>query len=168
MMAAPYLRPYLDSGIFISWLRDIDEGTLADGTAGNRHPIGERILADAEAGVYQATTSFFTMAEVYKKVGHEATALTDTENGKILAYFQNPWITWVEVEWNIGQDANKLLVEHKVDRLRPVDAIHLASALRAKCDVLLTWDGPLSRIDHPGIRIEFPLLNPGTIFESAS
>lgn len=168
MTIAPYLRPYLDSGVFISWLRDIDEGPLADGTVGNRHPVSARILADAESGAYQATTSFFTMAEVFKKVGHGATTLTDTENGKILAYFENTWITWVEVEWNIGQDANKLLVQHRNDKLRPVDAIHLASALRAKCDVLLTWDGPLSRISHTGIRIEFPVLNPGTIFESAS
>jgi hypothetical protein len=29
-------------------------------------------------------------------------------------------------------------------------------------------DGPFSRIKHPGIRIELPVLSPGTIFESAS
>lgn len=167
-MASPYLRPYLDSGIFISLLRPVDDGHLADGSTGNRHPISERILAEAESGAYQVTTSFFTMAEVFKKARHGATALTDTENGQILAYFENPWISWVELEWNIGQDANKLLVEHRLAKLRPADAIHLASALRAKCDVLLTWDGPLSRIQHPGIRIEFPLLNPGTLYESAS
>jgi hypothetical protein len=86
---APYLRPYVDSGIFISWLRPVDNGPLADGTIGNRHPIGERILSDAEHGAYQVTTSFFTMAEVYKKVGHGTTALTDDENGRILAYFEN-------------------------------------------------------------------------------
>src|SRR4051812_11410545 len=116
-MAAPYLRPYLDSGVFISWLRPNDVGPLADGTTGDRHPISESVLSQAEKRMYEVTTSFVTMAEVYKKVGHGTTSLSDTENGRILKYFEQAWIKWVEVEWNIGQDANRLLVEHRNDRL---------------------------------------------------
>jgi predicted nucleic acid-binding protein len=36
--------------------------------------------------------------------------------------------------------ANALLVEYGPKGLRPCDAIHLASAIRAECDCLLTWD----------------------------
>jgi hypothetical protein len=99
---------------------------------------------------------------------HGATPLTDEENGHILEYFESPWIRWIELEWNVWQDANRLLVEHRADKFRPADAVHLASALRAKCDVLLTWDGPFSRINHSGIRIEMPRLDTGTLFERSS
>ncbi len=37
-----------------------------------------------------------------------------------------------------------------------VTEIHLACALRAGCDVLLSWDGPLTSIKHEKIRIEKP------------
>ncbi len=166
MTTAPYVRPYFDSGIFISWLKDTDIGPLADGAIGDRHPVSEHVLSEAEHGQYPVVTSFFTMAEVYKKVGHGVQSLTDAENGKIMDYFENEWIAWVEVDRNVGADANRLLVEYKTQKLRPVDAIHLASALRAKCDVLLTWDGPLAKIQHSSIRIEFPRMNPGTLFEN--
>ena len=165
-MTAPYLRPYFDSGVFISWLRPLDEGPLADGTIGDRHPVSEHVLTQAERGEYRTVTSYFTMA-VYKKKGHGATALTDAENGAILKYFESEWIDWVFVDRLIGEDANRLLVQHRADKLRPVDAIHLASAIRAKCDVLLTWDGPLAQIHRHDIRIEFPRVGAGTLFEAA-
>jgi hypothetical protein len=37
-----------------------------------------------------------------------------------------------------------------------MDAIHLACAVRAECDVLLTWDTPLIGVSHPRIRVEEP------------
>ena len=36
------------------------------------------------------------------------------------------------------------------------DAIVLACALQAKCDILLAWDEPLSVVKHESIRIEEP------------
>jgi predicted nucleic acid-binding protein len=156
--SGPYIRPYFDSGLFISWLHPAgDVGTLADGSSGDRHPISTAVLQDAEDGKYGCLTSYFTMAEVFKKKGHGVQALTSDQNGKILKYFDNPWITWVEVDYLVGRMANELLVKyHGSDRLQPCDAIHLAAALRAKCDVLLTWDTRLAAISHPDIRIELP------------
>lgn len=167
-MTTPYVQPYFDSGVFISWLKDTDPGILADGSSGDRHPISEHVLLQAERGKYSVVTSFFTMAEVFKKKGHGTPPLTTEQNGRILKYFESEWISWIAVDRNIGEDANRLLVRFRDDRLRPVDAIHLASALRAKCEVLLTWDGPLAAIQHPGIRIEFPRIDVGTLFERAS
>jgi predicted nucleic acid-binding protein len=155
--SVPYQRPYFDSGVFISWLNEAgDFGLLIDGTHGDRHPVSSHVLKDAEDGKYPIITSHFTMAEVFKKKGHGSTALTDEQNGKILKYFDNPWITWVEVEWVVGRSANDLLVLFRDKKLQPCDAIHLASALRAKCDVLLTWDTKLADVKHPDIRIELP------------
>lgn len=36
------------------------------------------------------------------------------------------------------------------------DAVHLTCALRAGCDVLLTWDNDFNAVVHPQIRIEQP------------
>jgi hypothetical protein len=66
-ISTPYVRPYLDSAVFISWLKDADMGRLADGTTADRHPISSRILQDAQDNMYQVVTSYFTIAEVYKK-----------------------------------------------------------------------------------------------------
>ncbi len=68
------------------------------------------------------------------------------------AFTQDPFClrdskSLVEVDRNIGEAANKLCVRFSDNRLRPADAIHLASALRAGCDVLLTWDGPLAGVN---------------------
>jgi predicted nucleic acid-binding protein len=162
-VATDYRRPYLDSGIFISWVKGQDIGLLADGSSGDRTPISEDVLKRAEGGEYPAITSYFTMAEVFKKKGDTNPPLTPEQNGKIMKYFENEWITWVTLERLVGEHANKLLVHYQNPdnrqegaQLRPCDAIHLASALRAKCDVLLTWDGPFSKIEHPNIRIQFP------------
>lgn len=164
-MSAPYVRPYFDSGVFISWLLPTDQGPLADGTEGDRHPVSVHVLQAAESGEYQAVTSHFTLAEVFKKRGYDA--LNDQQNGSLLKYFDNDWIAWVSVDRLVGEEANRLLVRYRDNRLRPADAVHLASALRAKCDVLLTWDGPFASINHPDIRIEFPRIGVGTLFESA-
>lgn len=153
---APYVRPYFDSAIFISWLKGDDDGPLADGTRGDRFPISRQVMLQAEQGVFPIVTSYFTMAEVFKKKGDGNQALTDEQNGKIVKYFESEWIEWVPVERLIGEESNALLVKYRKERLRPCDAIHLASAIRAKCDVLLTWDGPLLSIKDAGIRIEFP------------
>lgn len=153
---ARYTRPYFDSSVFISWLKDTDEGPLTDGTRGDRHPISAHVLAQGERKVFPIVTSYLTMAEVFKKKGDGNQALTDQQNGRILKYFENDWVEWVPVERLIGEDANALLVRYRKQKLMPCDAIHLASALRAKCDVLLAWDGPLQNIKDAGIRIEYP------------
>jgi predicted nucleic acid-binding protein len=152
-----YIRPYFDSGVFISWILGSDPAKMPDGSTVDRSPISEHVLAEGEAGAYAIITSYFTIAEVHKKRGHGVPALTDDQNGKILAYFENEFLTFVEVDRGIGEDANRLCQKYRQHKLSPADAIHLASAVRAGSEVLLTWDGPLAEIrQHDGIRIEFP------------
>ena len=89
-------------------------------------------------GHFRIITSYFTLAEVHKKRGHGVPALTDEQNGKILTYFENEFVTFVEVDRGIGEEANRLCQRYRDYKLSPPDAIHLASAIRANCDVLLT------------------------------
>ena len=152
-MADGYVKPYVESSVFISWIRGEKGVVTRDGIV-DCASIAETVLKDAESGEYQVVTSHLTIAEVFKKKG--ATKLTDTENGAILKYFEQPFIVFVEVDRGIAEEANRLCRRFIDQKLSPNDAIHLASALRAGCDVLLTWDNLLLDVSHQGVRIECP------------
>lgn len=142
-----YRKPYLDSSVLIGWLKrerigDVDRGA-----------IGDHLLRAAERGDYVITISALTFAEVHKVPRSGAAALSANEDERILAFLENDYFEVVPLDRQIGEEANRLCRSHS---LHPNDAIHLASALRARCDVLLAWDRPLVRAQHPQIRIEEP------------
>jgi len=62
---------------------------LSDGTVGDRHPISEFVLQQAENGLYSVVTSYATMAEVFKKKGDGNQPLTDDQNGRMMKYFES-------------------------------------------------------------------------------
>jgi len=47
-------------------------------------------------------------------------------------------------------------IETRTINCGPNDAIHLACALSAGCDVLIAWDRPVASVTHDKIRIEEP------------
>lgn len=53
------------------------------------------------------------------------------------AFFHHKFIHWVEVDLPVARHARKL---SRLRGLRGPDAIHIASAIRAKCQYLMTWD----------------------------
>ena len=154
-----YMNPYLDSNVFLGWLRRPPE--IIDGV--NRQEISRHILTLAEQGMFSIFTSTFTLAEVYKK--RSGKILSENENKSVLLdfgkYLENRWIQLIDVDRGIGELANKLCLEYIEIPIYPHDAIHLACALQGKCDVLLTWDGPLLKVIRPDIRIEKPQINSG-------
>lgn len=143
-MPEQYKKPYLDSSVFIGWIKNEQEQ--------GRGRIGEHILKLAEAGTYQIYTAALTLAEVYKR--RKGRTLTPEENGTILKYFENEFIQIIEVDRSIGEEANSLC--RKYAGLWPNDAIHMACAKRAGCDVLLSWDDTLNGIKDFEVRMEEP------------
>jgi predicted nucleic acid-binding protein len=147
-MADEYTKPYLDSSVFIAWLR----GEVKDGV--DRHKIANHVLEEAQRGKYQIVISALTFAEVHKVKGDSKTHLSNDEDERILAYFENDFFAVVTVDRIIGEEANRFC---RTYNLKPNDAIHLACALRAKCDVLLLWDRQfLAAVTHTALRIEEP------------
>ncbi len=144
-MADQYTKPYLDSSVFIGWLK----GEVSNGV--DRKKIAEHILIRAGNGDFMIHISALTLAEVHKKRGHGR--LTENEDEEILAFFENSFIVVTDVDRQIGEQANSFCREYG---LSPADAIHLACALRAGCDVLLAWDKKLVAVKHPHIRCERP------------
>ncbi|MGI8552564.1 MAG: type II toxin-antitoxin system VapC family toxin [Dehalococcoidia bacterium] len=144
-MPDQYENPYLDSSLFIAWIKDeVIEGV-------DRGAIVRHILMLAERHVFKINTSAITLAEVHKK--RRSASLGQGEDEQVLAYFEHDFINIIDVDRGIGEEANRLCRQYG---LMPNDAIHLACALRAECDVLPAWDGRFTSVDHPRIRIENP------------
>jgi len=160
-MAEQYQKPYLDSSVFIAWIKgeiitteeEEKEGgkTIRIVKTVNRKMIVDHLLKQAQNGDFKIHISSFTLAEVHKKRNHEK--LTNDEDEKILAFFENDFIVLIDVDRTNGEEANRICRDLG---LLPGDATHLACALRAGCDVLLAWDDRITNASHPRIRIEEP------------
>jgi predicted nucleic acid-binding protein len=144
-----YQKPYFDSSVFIGWIK----GEVAKGI--DRRLVADSILGLAERGDFQIYTSALTLAEVHKLRGGER--LPTNLGDRILAYFEHDFIRIIDVDRNIGEQAHRKCREHGI---YPNDAIHLACAMKAGCEVLLAWDDRFNKVREPNIRIEEPQMLP--------
>jgi len=153
----PYSKPYLESSVFISWVKG--ETTQGPNQDMDAKAICDSIIKAAKAKEFPICTSALTIAEVHKK--KHGLELTDGESEDLRPYFREEFIQLIEVDREIGETAHHLCRTHKAGpnqpALRAVDAIHIASAKRAGCDVLLSWDPDLLKQTVDGIRIECPV-----------
>jgi predicted nucleic acid-binding protein len=141
-----YKRPYLDSSVFISW---VNNETDVGGT--DRKAIADDILKAARDGLCQICTSTLTIAEAHKLRNGPR---LDEENGtRLLEFFESDFILYVDLERRVAEHAHRLCSEHGI---YPCDGVHLASAIKAKCDVLLAWDTRFERVTLPDIAVEHP------------
>lgn len=152
-----YKKPYFDSGVFIGLIKDerIEKvGPKGEKTIIERGKIAEHLLGLAEQEVFLVVISALTLAEVHKKRG--SPKLSQDEDEKILKYFERDFFMVVPIDRTIGEEANKFC--RRYVSLPPNDAIHLACAKKAGCDVLWSWDSDLTQISDAGIRIENPYI----------
>lgn len=146
MNNSPYLRPYLDSSVYIAWLnREVVAGV-------DRHAIARHILDAAAAGGYQIYCSPLTLVEV-NKINDPGGPVPAGADDAILRYFENDFFEFIPLDRGIAEEAHRLCRNYPI---KPADAIHLACAARARCDVLLSWDRPLTKITHSSVRLEEP------------
>jgi len=142
-----YGQPYLESSVFVALIK----GEVIDGV--DRADIAQHILDDASAERWPIFTSAFTLAEVIKD--RKRPILIPEEEQRIGDYFKHEYIKLVIVDREVGESARRLARNHS---LRPADAIHLASAIKAKADELLTWDSSNFPIGQTieGVTIKLP------------
>jgi predicted nucleic acid-binding protein len=149
-----YRRPYVESSVFIAFIR-----AEMKGDDHNCKAIFDSILDAAKEGGFSIYTSALTIAEVFKNK-KKGVQLTEQENEDLCPYFREGYIRIIEVDRAIGERANELCRTHVAapnrPALRPNDAIHLACAERANCDVLLAYDPDLSKQTHDAMSIEWP------------
>jgi predicted nucleic acid-binding protein len=149
-----------DSCIFIDGLRQ---------TAG-RFPQISALEQEAKGGHLIIFTSTLAIAEVCKTKDYGD--LTEDEHRQIKAYFRHKFVKVIQVDRIIARNAAEIVRDHS---LKPPDAIHVATAIRCRCQVLYTYDGlmlskdgqigtPALPIKPPGAfgNIQSPLFQPQT------
>jgi predicted nucleic acid-binding protein len=80
-------------------------------------------------------TSTLTLAEVIKSKGQPQ--LTETDEQRIVRFFEHSYILVHDVTRSVAETARRLAREHG---LKPMDAIHLGTALLSGTDVFETWN----------------------------
>jgi len=118
--------------------------------------ILEHITDRAERGEVEIVTSTFTLVEVCKIEGIDD---KDEQERMIAEFFENPYILLQQVDRYVAQTSREII--RNFSGIKPKDAIHIASAIRAGASVLHTYDGnhliPKSgKIGKPPLTIESP------------
>jgi predicted nucleic acid-binding protein len=146
-MPRRFWRPYLDSSVYIAAIK----GEVAEPGKGD---TSAELLQLASQTFFSVFASVFVLTEVLRAKGHPPLSLT--EEKAIDRYLAGNFITWVEVDIPLARQARDLARQYS---LKPVDAVHLSSAIRAGADQLLAWDGdfPFGQTIE-GVLIERPHL----------
>ena len=128
-MAARKRRIYWDSCVFLAIIND------EKGRVDHCVNLFKEANDDKKTQIF---TSALTIAECANAAGTEA------NDEQIRKFFENPCITLMNADRLINEHARELqrTVYKDIDKKLPVrDSIHLATALRAMAEVLLTYDG---------------------------
>jgi len=156
-LSSYYSKPYVESSVFIAWIKGEKNGKNQEHDC---RLIFDAIIDAAKAGQFKIFTSALTLAEVFKNKKDPSHHLTDQENEDLRPYFREDFIQLIETDRDVGEKANLLCRTHKAKpgqpALRPNDAIHIASAEKAGCDVILAYDPDFTQQTHETIDIDWP------------
>jgi predicted nucleic acid-binding protein len=119
-------KRYWDSSVIIAYINEERD----------RVDTCKAILDAAEQGKIRIYTSALTITEVLKYKG--AKPIPKDKKQILKDFFQNHYVTVVQVDRWIAFDAQELVWDKGIP---PKDSIHVASAIRAKVDVMESYDG---------------------------
>jgi predicted nucleic acid-binding protein len=126
MPGRQYLRPYLDTSVYLAAING-EPGRLS---------IVRDILDAADRGIVRIVASTFVAAEVIRPKGEREQVPAEKEL-VINEVLDGRRIDWVELDLPLAVESRRLARLHN---LKPADAVHLASAVRAQADILLRWN----------------------------
>lgn len=139
-MANPQ-RIYWDACTWIAYIAKETAVPLKGGETENRFAMCEAVLKGARDGKYEIVSSCFTLAEVCKS-GEVKNSPVDN----LPAFFEHSYILTIPVDLALGRHAQSMQASGLV-ALKPPDAVHLASALRAQVDQINTFDAEILKLD---------------------
>jgi predicted nucleic acid-binding protein len=145
-MAKRLTRRYFDSATIIRYVMNAPEAAIID-----------RLLEEAAAKRWQLVVCAVSFVEVSRSPNEPVDL---ARFARIHSFFDNDYIYPQEVDRLLADDALKLIYDYSW--LRPMDALHVAAALRTGCEVFYTYDGDLlTRMNgERGLRVEVPELPP--------
>ncbi len=135
-------RIYIDSCVYVAVFKGGDEGYP------DRLEAARWTLESAQRDEFVAITSTLTIPEVFGTPltgQHVRTHEREERVAKAKSYFSSSPEMLVELDEALATHAADLAVRHQ---LKGPDAVHVASALRAKCQRLYTWDGGLLKLKN--------------------
>lgn len=134
-MANPQ-KVYWDSSVWIALIK----GEIVKGV--DRCVVPKMILEDAKDGKVTIFISRLTIVEVHKK--RKYPSLTREEDDKVqVDFFAHEYIKKIDVDNWVAQRANELAWQYNIS---PNDAIHVASAIKVKAEMLHHWDGDFGKV----------------------
>ena len=143
-------RRYWDSDCFLGWLQAED---------GKVEPC-RYVLNVAARGELEIITSALTIAEVLHIPGRQP--IPADKRQQVIDFFKRSYIIPMSITRRIAEDSRDLVWDHGIE---PKDALHVATALKAKVDVFNTFDKPLIgkslRVGDPKLLIEIPKVAQG-------
>jgi predicted nucleic acid-binding protein len=121
----------------------------------------EEVTDAAERGEIQIVTSILTMAEVAWWDGDDAK--TPEQEEKLVAFFENPYITVQPLDYFVAEHARRLIREHK--KLHGADAVHLATAVRHGVSTVHAYDTDMLNLNGKigGLAVEEPVCQQGKL-----
>ena len=135
MTASGIPRLYWDTSVFLCFLSEEEE---------ERRLICEDVLHAGNDGKVEIVTSMFTLVEVIRpKAIKHLQPLTDEQVSKLRGMFRWPWLKKIQVHEQLALEASDLA---RVNRLKPADTIHAATAIAEKCDELRRWDRDFNNV----------------------
>jgi predicted nucleic acid-binding protein len=134
-------RIYWDSCVWIAFIAEEKDIPFKGGTE-NRYSMCLNILEAARKGKYEIVTSAFTLAEVCR-----SSKVVSSPIDNLPAFFEKSYILIVPIDLAIGRRAQSMQATG-LARLKPADAVHLASAQRAKVSELHTFDDKILDLDN--------------------
>lgn len=115
-----------------------------------------QVLKSAESGEIRIVTSALTVAEVVRV--QDMARLPREKEGILHDFFQHEFIIVVSVDWFVSTRARRLIFDYPT--LKPMDAIHLATAIKGKAFEMHTYDKSLldltEKIGVPPMPIRHP------------
>jgi len=127
------IRRYWDSVCFIGWLKEEPD------------KINEcqSVIKAAEAGNLELVTSAYTLCEVLYLKEHHPIKKEDAD--KIKLFFKNEYIHVISLDRVIAGIAREIYWDHNV---KPKDAVHLATAIRADVRIFDTFEDDLIKLNN--------------------
>ena len=110
----------------------------------SRSSLCDGVIQAAEQGETVIVTSTWALTEVISISGESRMA--ESEDTIIRGFFERDYIILRPVTERIGHLSRQLVWKH---RYPPKDAIHVATALDAKCSIMDTFDQRLINIGSP-------------------